>query len=153
SGHVTCRPPGARRGGRIVSAPRARETACKRLLAPAAPNSRRPRLLAGAGIAVQRAALDGLVDRLHKHPVLVVGRWLIPSLDRPRKPAEVGLDPRRVAPVLEPLALSAQDPLLLGMDIGHRLRQSKAAAEGPRRARTIARWCRIRPSSPIRRRR
>src|SRR5205085_1073049 len=99
------------------------------LLAWAPPHPCRPRLLTGASIAVQSSPLDGLVDRLHESLVFVVCGGVIPSLDRPLEPAEVGLDPRRVAPVFEPLALGSQDALLLGMDIGHELRQSKAAAE------------------------
>ena len=39
--------------------------------------------------------------------------------DRFLEAAEVGLDRRGVAAVLEPFALGAQDPLLLGGDVGH----------------------------------
>src|SRR5205085_5385868 len=75
--------------------------------------------LVRARIAVQRAALDSLVDRaLHAH-VLGIRSLLVASLHRIRQPAQVGLDGRRVPAVLEPLALRAQDALLLGVDVGH----------------------------------
>lgn len=62
--------------------------------------------------------------------MLAVGGGVIPGLDRPLQAAEVGLDPGRVAPVFEPLALGSQDPLLLGVDIGHRLRLKQSRGRG-----------------------
>jgi len=70
-------------------------------------------LLAGAGVAVQRAALHRLVDRPHEHAVLGVGRGVVAPGDGGLEAAEVRLDLRRVASVLSPLALGALDPLLL----------------------------------------
>ena len=61
-------------------------------------------LLAGAGVAVQRAALDGLVDQLHQLAVLGVGAVVLAGLDGGRQAAEVRLDRRRVLPVLLALA-------------------------------------------------
>ncbi len=45
--------------------------------------------------------------------------------------AEVRLDRRRVAPVLQTLALGAQDPLLLGVDVGHGWMPRGATRNGP----------------------
>ena len=85
----------------------------------AATQARRARLLAGAVVAVQRSALDGLVDRLDEHAVLGLGDIVGAVGNRPLQPAKVRLDRRRVAAVLEPLTLGTQDPLLLGVDVGH----------------------------------
>src|SRR3954451_6376639 len=74
---------------------------------------RRAGLLARTGVAVQRAALDGLVDRPHELEMLGVGRVGIAALDGGLQAAEVRLDRRGVAPVLEALALGADDRLLL----------------------------------------
>src|SRR4051812_33357733 len=74
---------------------------------------RRPRLLARAGVAMQRAALDGLVDRADELSVLRVGRGGVAARDRGPQAAEVRPDRRRVSAVLEALALGALDPLLL----------------------------------------
>ena len=67
----------------------------------------------------------------------MLGRDLlgIALADRRLEPAEVGLDRRGVTAILEPLALGAEDPLLLGGDVGHGsiARQSSSA-----RRRTIA---------------
>ena len=79
----------------------------------AAADPRGAGLLAGAGVAVQRAALDGLVDRPHELAVLGVGAFVVARGDRALEAAEVRLDLRGVAAVLEPLALGPQDPLLL----------------------------------------
>src|SRR5690606_2677052 len=84
------------------------------------------RLLARAGVAVERAALDGLVDRLDQ---VEMGRSSVISVatvgNSRLEATEVGLDRRRVAAVLLPLTLSAKDALLLGVDVGH-----KKGAEG-----------------------
>src|SRR3954454_7364981 len=72
-----------------------------------------PRLLPRARVAVQRAALDGLVDRAHELAVLGVGGLGVSALDRGLQAAEIRLDRRRVAAVLETLALGADDALLL----------------------------------------
>src|SRR5581483_344112 len=91
---------------------------------------RRAGLLASPGVAVKRAALDGLVDRRDELAVGLRGVALV-ALDGGGQAAEVGLDRRGVAAVLEPLALGAQDPLLLGCDVGH----GRAAwSRGPRGA-------------------
>jgi hypothetical protein len=81
------------------------------LLTP--PHARRARLLAGARIAVQRASLNRLVDRLDELAVLGIGLRVLARGDGVLEAAEVRLDPRRVATVLEPLTLGAKDPLLL----------------------------------------
>src|SRR3954470_10914466 len=68
-------------------------------------------LLAGAGVGVQRSALDGLVDQ--RHELAVLGRDLVVigcghgGLEAP----EIRLDLRRVVAVLEALALRAIVPL------------------------------------------
>jgi hypothetical protein len=77
-----------------------------------------PSLLAGAGVAVKRAALDGLVDRRLEPAMLDLGGLGVALGDRALEAAEVGLDRRGVAAVLQPLALGAQDPLLLGVNVG-----------------------------------
>src|SRR5215210_4091131 len=74
-----------------------------------AAQARGARLLASAGVLVQRPALDGLVDRADELAVLGVGGRVVAGLDRGLEAAEVGLDRRRVATVLEPLALRAQN--------------------------------------------
>ncbi len=96
-GHARC----PRRGGR------------DELGGGAAAQLRRARLLAGAGVLVQRAALDGLVDQPDQLAVLGLGGIVVATLDSSLEAAEVRLDRRRVAPVLEPLTLGAEDPLLL----------------------------------------
>src|SRR5215216_7869479 len=100
---------GSRRAAAIRGPPR-------RSPASAAAQPRRARLLACAGVPVQRAALDGLVDQLHQLAVLVVGPLGLAAGDGGLQAAEVRLDRRRVAPVLAALARRAQDALLLGMD-------------------------------------
>ena len=89
--------PGAERSGRAVAAQQARGAG----------------LLAGAGVAMQGAALDGLVDRLHERAVLGGGRLGVAGGDRGLEAAEEGPDGRRVAAVLQALALGAEDALLL----------------------------------------
>jgi hypothetical protein len=68
---------------------------------------------------VQSAALDGLVDRALQAGVLGVGGGRVVALEGGLETAEPGLYRRGVVAVLQPLALGAQDPLLLGMNIGH----------------------------------
>src|SRR5262249_19368150 len=89
---------------------------------------RGPCLLARAGVPVQRAALDGLVDRGRQLPQLGVGGRVIALGDRGLEAAEVGANRRRVAPVLEALTLGAKDALLLRMNVGHELRPGMIAA-------------------------
>jgi len=79
----------------------------------AAAHTRRARLLARAGVAMKSAALDRLVDGLDQLTVLGVRVRVLAGGDSLLEPAEERLDPRRVATVLEPLALGAGDPLLL----------------------------------------
>ena len=79
----------------------------------AAANAGGAGLLARAGVLVQRAALDGLVDRRHERQVLGVGELVVLGGDGGFEAAEVRADRRRVVAVLEALALGAQDPLLL----------------------------------------
>src|SRR5437764_4112012 len=73
----------------------------------AAAQARGTRLLARTVVAVDRAGLDGLVDRLDEQPVLALGGGVVAGRDGALEPAEVGLDPRGVAAVLEPLARGA----------------------------------------------
>ncbi len=84
---------------------------------------------------MQRAALDGLVDRAHEATVLGLGGLAVALLGESLQATEVGLDRRGVLAVLETLALGAEDALLLGCDVGHvkgRLRPEQPA--GARRA-------------------
>src|SRR3954465_10117178 len=101
----------------ITAEGRARRDGPRRALlgvgARAGAQLRGARLLPRARVAMQRAALDGLVDRPHELAVLGVGGLGVASLDRDLQAAEVGLDRRRVAAVLEALALRAEDALLL----------------------------------------
>jgi hypothetical protein len=62
---------------------------------------------------VQRAALDGLVDRPHQRQVLGLRRVGVTGCDRGLEAAEEGLDRRRVAAVLQALAFGPEDALLL----------------------------------------
>jgi hypothetical protein len=66
----------------------------------AAQQTRRARLLARAAVAVQRAPLDGPVDRAHERAVLRVGGLRIAGGHGGCQAAEVGPDRRGVAPVL-----------------------------------------------------
>ena len=100
------RPPGGHAGG-------ARSARGGELGGDAAAQLGGAGLLAGAGVLVQRAALDGLVDQPDQLLVLDLGGVVVATLDGSLKAAEVRLDRRRVAPVLESLALGAEDPLLL----------------------------------------
>src|SRR3954449_4976375 len=65
------------------------------------------RLLAPAGVGVQRAALDGLVDQRDELAVLVRDLLLVTGGHGSLEPPEVRLDLRRVMAVLEALALRA----------------------------------------------
>jgi hypothetical protein len=78
-----------------------------------APHARRARLLARAGVAVQRTALDGLVDRLDQLAMLDLRLVSVAGRHRRLEAAEERLDLGGVAAVLESLAFGAQDPLLL----------------------------------------
>ena len=69
------------------------------------------RLLAGAVVAVQRAALDRLVDQLHEAAVLGVGGLVVTLGDGGLQAAEVGLDRGRVLTVLGALPQRALIPL------------------------------------------
>src|SRR5262245_33018159 len=57
-------------------------------------------LLAGAGVLVQRPALDGAVDQRHKFLVIGVGGRIVAGRDGGLEAAEVRLDRGRVAAVL-----------------------------------------------------
>src|SRR4051795_5851832 len=74
------------------------------------------RLLAPAGVGVQRAALDGLVDQRDERAVLRADLRLVARGDGGLQPAEVRLDLRRVVAVLEPLTLRPLVALDLGLD-------------------------------------
>ena len=76
-------------------------------------------LLARAVVPVQRAALDGLVDRLHEARGARRRPLVVAVGDGGLEAAEVGLDRGGVAAVLLPLALGAEDALLLRVDVGH----------------------------------
>ena len=67
----------------------------------------RLRLLAGAGVLVQGALLDGLVDLRDEGAVLAGDRLGVAALDRRFEAAEVGLDRAGEQPVLRALALAA----------------------------------------------
>src|SRR5690348_4875689 len=95
------RPPGSSR----------RNTAGGRFSADARAQRGRARLLARAVVAVERVALHGAGDARHGLAVLGLGRVGIAGLDRSLEAAEVGLDRRRVAAVLEPLPLRPLDAL------------------------------------------
>jgi putative peptidoglycan lipid II flippase len=68
---------------------------------------------------MQRAALDRLVDGRDELPEVGVGPLLVALGDGGLEPAEVRLDRRRVAAVLEPLTLGPRVALDLGSDVGH----------------------------------
>jgi hypothetical protein len=72
-----------------------------------------------AVVAVNRATLDGLVDRRDEIAVRRVGSCVVAVFDERLEAAEVRLDRRGVLAVLETLALGAQDALLLRVDVGH----------------------------------
>src|ERR1700759_1294306 len=78
-----------------------------------APHACGPRLLARAVVAVDRAGLDGFVDRLHERTVLGLRGGVVARGTARLEPAEVSLDTRGVAAVLEPLTRGTLDPLLL----------------------------------------
>src|SRR5690348_1576890 len=107
---------GGRRGGRPEHLSHvASDTPLGRNLAlgGAAPDAGRAGLLPSSGVAMDRPSLDGLVDRLHQHPVLRVGHAGIAPRDGILQPAEVRLYAGGVTAVLEPLAGGSLDPLLL----------------------------------------
>ena len=72
---------------------------------------------------MQRPALYRLVDQLHDAAMLGLGLLGVAAGDGRLEAAEVGLDRRRVTPILAALALSAQDALVLGVDVGHTQRR------------------------------
>src|SRR4029077_702544 len=77
-------------------------------------HARGTRLLVSARVAVQRASLHSLVDCALQERVLLVRRLLIAVGHRLREAAQVRSDRGGVVAVLQPLALGAQDALLLG---------------------------------------
>src|SRR5579863_70557 len=83
---------------------------------------------------MQGAGLDRLVDLRDQRAVLGRGRLALAGRDGGLEATEVALDRRGVAAILKPLALGAQDPLLLRGDVGH----VKRTAVGTARRRTIA---------------
>ena len=88
--------------------------------------------------APRLTALSIVADQL---AVRRLGGVAVAALRRRLEAAEVGLDRGGVAAVLEPLALGAQDPLLLGVDVGHGSDRAARARNRPGRAaerRTIA---------------
>jgi len=60
--------------------------------------------------------------------MLGIGRLGVAAGNGPLEPAEVRLDLRRVASILESLALGALNALLLGMDVGHDSKQPRGSA-------------------------
>src|SRR3954449_486233 len=88
------------------------------------------RLLAPAGIGVQRAALDGLVDQRDELAVLVGALRFVAGGDGRLEAAEGRLDLRRVVAVLEPLPLRALIALDLGLDVGHACERRGTTAAG-----------------------
>lgn len=62
---------------------------------------------------MHRALLHGLVDARDERLVLGRDGLGVAALDGALEPSEVGLDGARQEPVLGPLALAAQYPLLL----------------------------------------
>ena len=118
--------PSTRTRSRCARSARSRPRPPRRLLRtadcsslPRADDPRGAGLLAGAGVAVQRARLDRLVDLRHQRAMLDRDLLRVALADGALEPAEVGLDRGGVVAVLETLALGAQDPLLLGGDVGH----------------------------------
>src|SRR5438876_3270178 len=105
-----------------------------RLRGGARADARRARLLVRARVAVQRAALDGLVDRALQAHVLGLGGRLVAARHGVGEGVEVGLDRGGVVAVLRALALAAEDALLLGVDVGHR-KSREAPAEAARARR------------------
>src|SRR5262249_23071146 len=79
-------------------------------------------------VPVHRAALDGLVDRALQRAVLAARGLGVSVANRGLEPAEIGLDRGCVPAVLESLALGAQDPLLLRVNVGHRWKRRTIAA-------------------------
>ncbi len=70
-------------------------------------------LLARAGVLVQGALLDGLVDPSDQRAVLGLDRLGVAGFDGALEPAEMRLDRAGVATVLVVLSLGAEDALLL----------------------------------------
>src|SRR5437763_14728331 len=91
-----------------------------RVSGSACADARCARLLAGAGVAMQRTPLDGLVDGALQTPVLGVCCLRIVALDGALEIAQVGLDRGGVVAVLQALALGAHDARLLRVDVGDR---------------------------------
>src|SRR6476646_8572299 len=77
------------------------------------------RLRARSGVRVQRTTGGGAVDEHLQLLVLTVDHIGVATVDRRLEPAEVGLDRRLVAQVLEPLPGGYLDALLLLLDVRH----------------------------------
>src|SRR6202022_1288394 len=86
------------------------------------------RFLTGTAVAVQSPTLDRLVNRLDEHPVLGLGAVGVALGHGLLEPPEVRLDRRGVVAVLGPLAFGAQDPLFLGVNVGHKSTQPQTPA-------------------------
>src|SRR3954469_5184225 len=96
-------------------------------------------------------ALDGLVDRRNELAMRGVGLGLVAT--GALQAAEQRLDLRRVPAVLRALALRAQDPLLLGVNVGHdeRIAAARLPRLPPRIAALGLRRLRHEPPDPERR--
>jgi len=62
---------------------------------------------------MDRTTLDGLVDRPHEDSMLGFGSRVVAAGDGGLESPKVGLDRRRVAPILQALTLGTEDSLLL----------------------------------------
>ena len=82
-------------------------------------HARSLRLLARRGVRMQRATGGRAVDEHLQLLVLAVDQRGVAAVDRRLEPAEVGLDRRLVAQVLEPLPGGHLDALLLLLDVRH----------------------------------
>lgn len=96
--------------GDLRGGTRSRSERSERLRADLGANAGRARLLAGAGVLVQRAALDRLVDLGSQRLEFRVGGFRV---GRGLESAKVRLDRRRVAAVLVPFAGCAENSFLL----------------------------------------
>ena len=74
------------------------------------------------------AALYSLVDRLYELAMLGLCGRVVAARHCPLEAVEVRLDLRRVTAVFQPLTLSADNPLLLGVDVRHDSKQPRTAA-------------------------